>query len=448
MAVYASPGAGRVLIAVGAGPLVAEPSWTRYDEIADCRCYGFDVSRGRQSEFDTTETGTARVFFHDRAQILNDDALVGLQVMLQLYDPVLAAWEPCFRGRIDDIGAVVSPSAPELADTEVSCVGVFSYLARVKMIPGTMGDTLPPGMSGVVFYEDGPVATGTNDPNDGGRIEKILYDAGLVSSMYVAFSGNVNVNETLYDPQDNILAALRHAADAEFPGIANVYEDRYGRVCFHGRLARFDPDTTASGASAGAWEFTRWAAATREDVTSGVAQIREFAYNRPTDRIINSYLAWPREDETGVTFDQSNITTLMKTDATSISAYGYSGVERGDLIIQKHKTNGNTGADECGLFGDFYIANYASPRKNVQRVTFKSLRPGDARAAATWALMTRCDVSDIIALTIDEATVAAQNYYVEGMQLSCRPLNPGFDLVEFTPNLSPAAYYGTDVFSA
>lgn len=452
MSVYTSPGAGRVLIALdpgGLGPLVAEPTWTRYDTLTDCNCYGFDVTRGRQSEFDVTETGTARVFFHDMAQTLNDDALIGLQIMLQLYDPVAEAWEPCFRGLIDDIGAVVDPGAPVLADTEISCVGVFSLLGRCKMLVGTFGDTLPTGMSGVVFYEDGPVATGTNDPNDGGRIEHLLFDAGLASSMYVAFSGNVDVNETLYDPSDNILDGLRQAADAEFPGVANVYEDRFGRVVFHGRGARFDPDTVSAGAAVGAWLFDRYNAATGEDVVTDFAQIREFSYNRPLDRIINTYVAWPGEDENGVLFDQANVSTLTKSDATSYGKYGFCGVEKGNLIIKQEKSPGTrTGIEMCGLFGTFYVTNYASPKKNIQRVTFKSLEPGDSRAAATWELMTKCDVSDIIALTIDEAGIAAEDYFVEGMTITCRPLRDGLDYVEFTPNLSPASYYGTDVFSA
>lgn len=447
MPVYESPGAGRVLIALADGPLVAEPTWTRYDNLADCRCYGFDVSRGRQSELDMTESGTARVFFHDKAQTLNDVDLVGLQIMLQLYNPVADEWQPCFRGTIDDIPAVINPGAPQLADTEIVCVDVFAYLAGVKMLLGTFGDTLPSGMSGVVFYEDGPVATGTNDPNDGGRIEHLLFDAGLATSMYVAFSGNVDLNETLYDPQDTVLVALRHAADAEFPGVANVYPDRFGRVAFHGREAKFDPVTVAAGASVGAWDFNDWVAATGEDVTSGVAQIREFAYNHPRDRIINVYTTWPREDENGVPIDMNSITPV--SDSTSISAYGQRGEEKGDLIIQKHKTNGNTGMDECDLFEAYFVNNYKNPRKNIQRVTFKSLEADDARAAATWSLMTKCDISDRIELTVDEATIAAEKYFVEGIQLSCRPLRGGgIDLVEFTPNLSPAAYYTDDVFSA
>jgi hypothetical protein len=312
------------------------------------------------------------------------------------------------------------------------------------MIVGTFGDLpLPGSMSGVVFYEDGPVATGTNDPNDGGRIEHLLYDAGLATSMYVAFSGNVDVNETLYDPPDTIMAALRQAADAEFPGIANVYEDRFGRVVFHGRLARFDPDGTAAGAATGAWDFTRWSAATREDVGTGVAQIREFAHNIPSDRIVNSYLAWPMEDENGVTFDQDNIVSLVRQDTVSQTAHGFCGIEKGYLIIKQHKTNGNTGADECGLIGDFYIANYADPIKNIQRITFKTIRPGDARAAAVWALMSRVDVSDIVNVTVDESGIAGEDYYVEGIDFSCRPAasSDKWDMVTVSLNLSPYAYF-------
>jgi hypothetical protein len=96
--------------------------------------------------------------------------------------------------------------------------------------------------------------------------------------------------------------------------------------------------------------------------------------------------------------------------------------------------------------GQFYIDNYAQPRKNIQRVTFKSLEPTDARAAAIWELMTKCDVADVIALTIDEAGLAAEDHFVQGYQVSCRRLHGGMDMVEFTPNLTPAAYYDEDPF--
>jgi hypothetical protein len=433
MAVTDSPGAGRVLIASG-GPLEPEPSWTRYDDIDDCRCYGFDSFAGRQSELDTTDTGHATVYFHDRSKTITED-LVGLQIMLQLYNPVTASWVPRWRGHIDDVGAdLVDIITMPLANTALSCVGIFDYLGGCKMIPGTFGDPGGP-TTDVVFYEDGRVDD---------RITALLTDAQLDPDMFIVFTGNVDVNETLYDPDDVILQALRDAADAEFPGVANVYEDRVGRVVFHGRHARFDPETTAG---TGNWDFVRWAAATRSDVSGGVAQIREFSWNSPRDRIINSYLAYPREDETGAPFDRADITTLQQTDGGSIASYGYRGKDAPDLIIKDNFNNSNTGADECELFGDFYVTNYAQPRKAIRNVVFKSIRVGDARAAAAWDLMCRADISDAIDVTVDEAQIADESYFIDGISVECRALNPDMDVVTVTPNLTPASYYGTDVFA-
>lgn len=429
---------GRVLIAPGASPLAASPTWVRYDNLSSCRCYGFDSYAGRQSELDTTDTGTATVYFHDQNGTLDDDALVGAQILLQLRNAVTGSWHERWRGHIDDVerDLVDVPGLP-LANVSIQCVGIFDYLGGVKMLPGVMGDALPAGMSGVVFYEDEAVDD---------RIIAALTDAGIPSGMRVVFSGNVDVNETLYDPDDVILTVCRDAADAEFPGVANFYEDRRGKCVFHGRFARFDPEGTA--ASASDWDFQRWQAATRGDVGTTRAQIREFSYNRPRARIINSYLAYPREDENGVAFDRSLIDSMIRTDATSIADYGYRGGEAPDLIIKEHKTNGNTGAQECELFSEFYIENYAVPRRSVQRVAIRSIPPSDDRAAATWDAMCRMDISDAMHLWIGEAGMADEEYFIDGVEVECRVLNPAMDLVTVTPNLTPASYYGTDVFSA
>lgn len=435
MSVTASPGAGRVLVALSDGPLVAEPSWTRYDTLTDCRLYGFDCESGRQSELDVTDTGTARAYFHDRSGVLDSDSLTGKQVMFQLYNPVTATWHPRWRGHIDDVNHDLDPSLEGHATVQFECVDVFDYLGGAKFLP-TMGDVLPTGMSAVVFYEDGNVDD---------RIIALLTDAGIVTTMRVVFTGNVSVNETLYDYDDVILQALRDAADAEFPGVANVYVDRFGRVQFHGRFARFDPEGVESGGAN--WDFNRWTAATREDVSGGAAQIREFAYNRPRDRIINSYHAWPREDENGATVSREDIATLINVDSTSQGAYGFRGKEAPDLILKANINNGNTSLEECALYGDFYVSNYAVPRKAIQRITFKAIRPDDARAAAVWDLMTRVDISDAIDLTVDEAGLAGDPFFVDGLSVSCRPAGPDQDYVEVTPNLTPASYYGTDVFA-
>lgn len=367
---------------------------------------------------------------------MNDGDLIGLQIMLQLYNPVTAAWHPRWRGHIDDISYNVSPSVEGFANVQVDCVGIFDYLGGVTMQPG-FGNTVPAGADAVVFYEDVQVDD---------RVIALLTDAGIVASMMVVFSGNVSVQESLFDFDDVILQAVRDASDAEFPGLANVYEDRFGRVAWHGRFARLDPEGTEAGGAN--WNFTRWYAATRSDVTMGVAQIREVSYNRPRSRIINSYLAWPIADENGVEFPRSSIAALLRTDATSITQYGYrGGHDAPGLIIKANVNNANTGAQECGLFGDFYIANYAATHENIQKVSVKSIEPSDSRAAAAWALMCGIDISDALNLTVAEAGLSDVAYFVDGLSVSCRALNEDYDLVEVTPNLSPAAYYATDVFT-
>lgn len=217
----------------------------------------------------------------------------------------------------------------------------------------------------------------------------------------------------------------------------------------HGRFARFDPDGVSGPAGDEAWDFRRWSAATREDVTAGVAQIREFAYNFPRSRIINSYVAWPRDDENGYPWNQKGISAQVSTDATSITTYGYHGRDATDLIIKKLKTSEgtSTGAQQCKLFADFYVNNYAVPRLNVQRVKIMSVMPDDPVATATWAFMTRADISDIVALTIDEAGLAAEEFYIEGFHKELRPANNIVDMLTVTPNLTPTAYYTDDVFT-
>ena len=160
-------------------------------------------------------------------------------------------------------------------------------------------------------------------------------------------------------------------------------------------------------------------------------------------------MAWPRNDENGYTWDQKGIPNQISTDATSINTYGYHGRDATDLIIQRLKLSEGTspGTAQCKLFADFYINNYAVPRLNVQSVTFMSVMPDDPVAAATWDLMTRADISDIIAVTIDEAGLAAEDFYIEGFHKELRPANNIVDMFTVTPNLTPTAYYTDNVFA-
>jgi hypothetical protein len=424
-----SPGAGRVLVAESDGPLVASPTWTRYDTLSGVGCSGYDIHRGRQSEFDITEAGTATIFFNDTNQTLNDNDLIGLQIMLQIYNPVDSTWYPQYRGYIDDITYDVDPSGVK-SNVQFLCVDMFDFLGAVQMVIGTFGNTPPAGRTGSVFYEDGRVDD---------RITALLTDASLPSALYTVFTGNVNVQETVYDGSDTILQAIRDAADAEFPGVANIYVDKGGVVQFHGREARFDPATVS--ASASGWDYNTWKAGDGAAISgdSNYAMVKTFAFNRPRSRIINTALAYPR----GIKED--DIPSLVVTDATSISNYGHRGWNAPDLIVLNNFNNSNTGADECLLYGTHYKTNYSIPRKNIQRLMVTSLHPGDGYAASNWDFVTGIDISDTVTVNIGDATVN-EDFFVEGMDISVRPATDSYDYVEIVPNLTPAAFYTTDPF--
>ena len=59
--------------------------------------------------------------------------------------------------------------------------------------------------------------------------------------------------------------------------------------------------------------------------------------------------------------------------------------------------------------------------------------------------MSRADVSDIIHFYVDEASMAGEQFYIEGISGECRVGPDDYDDVTVTPNLSPEAYY-VDVF--
>jgi hypothetical protein len=446
---------GRVLIA-GGNPLVPSPSWTRYDELTNCRCSGWELTTGRSSVFERTDVGSATVSFHDRAGVLDEDELVGRPIQLQIRNPLTGVWEPSFRGVIDEVEATVSGSAypAHLANVQLNCVDLFAYLSRVEFVLGEgMGDGLV-GEAARLYA--GKVVYLSERVDD--RITALLEDAMVPEELYVVFTGNVNVWFQAYDPGDSLVNAIRDAADAEFPGVANVYVDRRGRVCFHGRESRFDPDGTASGAD---WDFERWAggdsAAIEADPTR--AQVRAFAFTRASSLIYNAAIAWPKwipnpsgeaNTEWGVEvreFPEKFKEAQWSTDTASITANGYRAMPpMGDLIIRNNFNNGNSGTLETQKMAQYFVQNYAAVQKSIRACTFKAIHPDDARASATWDLLTRIDISDILNLTIAAGGVTDEEYFVEGLTKTVSVLQPDFDYVEVSPNLTPVARYVVDPF--
>jgi hypothetical protein len=175
---------------------------------------------------------------------------------------------------------------------KIECVDIFEILTAIEMQPdGSFGDD-PTTAS----YADatGNIFFAVTDGQ--GRIDQVMGNAGINVDFYVCFTLNINAAEAVYSPSENVLQVIQDVADAEFPTVANVYTDRFGRLAIHGRLAKFDPSGTAASASPGAWDFTHWKAGDGKAVTASptdTAHIRSFAYNRGLSMIRNSALCTP-----------------------------------------------------------------------------------------------------------------------------------------------------------
>lgn len=436
---------GRVLIAFGDGPLVASPTWTRLDD-TDSLVASIEITAGKQGEFDESETNHATIRLHDRTGDFDPNNVSGpyfgnmngKQILLQLYNPVTATWFERFRGTIKtwrhDLNRSTSGGVSIVSNVTIECVGVFDYLARMQLIAGVHGDPPPVGREDTVFYEDGEVNI---------RIEAILGDAGIDPLRYVVFSGNVDVQETMYDSGDAALTALRDAADAETPAaLANIYEDRHGQFVFHGRQAKLDPVTVAAGAG-GAWDYQVFKIGDGAAITGDptYAQMRSpFQFKVDLEDIINTALVIPK----GINRDK--VPDLVYSDSGSIAAYGPKSFTYQDSINDGHKTNGDDAADDLKRSANFLVDNFSVPLVRIESLDVKAMRPTDARATPTWNVLAKADISDTVTLTVGypAATGIDNDYFIEGWTQTITPLQKlGFDMVDMTLNLSPAPTVNT-----
>lgn len=462
---------GRVLIAFDDGPLVASPTWTVIDQAGDFPdgfVSGYDTRVGRQTLLSQTDTGTATVYINDHELALFDPRnmsspyhgkLDGVQIKLQLWDPIAGAWEPQFRGWIDDItwdidgSAVDANGDPINASIQIECVDMFDFLAGYGLTPGLDGvtpRTVPSGSAGgptpSTSFDDGVYYAATAGTVDD-RIIEILADVGIDPDRYLVASGNVHCKEVKYDPDESALQALRDAADAELPFIANIYCDRkYGRFNFRGRYSRFYPDDVAAEPGSD-WDFTRWKVGDGKAIQADAdrAQMRVLSFGRNRSDIVNVAIGYPQD------LEPADMPGQVFANTASITAYGkHSAPPMSDLLLDKDVTqpvSGFTGKVEAYSFAKLLVLNQKDPRENITALQVKAIRPTDPRAEKTWALLTRIDISHIVNVAVGypggtglAGDSPEDDYYVEERSLTVRPLNPTHDYVELELGVSPAVW--------
>lgn len=456
---------GRVLIAPNDGPLEPSPTWERMDaaggDFPANFISGYDTSSGKQTLLSQTDTGTATVYCNDQKYSLLDtrntssllyEKLVGRQILLQLYDPVREVWEPQFRGIVDIGNYVLGPDTdssgiPVNATVQLSCVDVFAYLAGFGLTPGLAGDRPPAGGDDGVWYAQQSSTSLLDD-----RIIQIYADVGIPESTapltwgHITFSGNVIAQTVKYDLDSPALNALRDCADAEFPFIANLYVDRFGRPCFHGRYGRFDPVGVSADAGTDRWDFHTW------NLGDGVAchadstrvQMRVLEFEEARNNIVNVAVCYPQ----GTPQDQ--MPSQVYADTTSITSYGhYAAPPMSDLLTQYGQYDGVGRYVECLRFAELLVKNQKDPRESITALQVKTVHPLDSRAANVWACLTQADVSDMVNVTVGypgtggtgmAGTSPDDDYFLEGRQMRVRPLDVGYDYVELNLDVSPALW--------
>jgi len=436
-----------ICVALDSNTLVEAPTWNRLD--VDYKVTSWSIDRGRSYELDKTGTGVATIDIVDTTGAFDPTNTGGTfygriaplkQAAIALQNPLTAAWSTLFRGFISSVQWV--PYVTERhANVRLELVDGMAILGAAEMTAdGNWGDQVVAGE--IQFNED----LTTNAVQT--RINKVLDQASWPSGLRQIFTGNVKLQQTRYPGRSQALNVILDAADAEFPGVSNVYVNSTGTFAFHGRLARFDPDTTATST---AWDFTRWSAGDVTAVSAGTAVVPvspPLTVVRDDANLFTSAVATPQN------IVDADVSALVSTSSSGHTAYGMRTWSAENLVTAGGTANSSATA-VCKLFSNYYRDNYATPRTRVGQLTILPQRRTGSVGTATWAMMCGVDISDVVHLKTTHYNVAGSatgggfndDFYVEGVHYEAAgPISGGVPNVTLTLDVSPTGYYGTSPF--
>ncbi len=455
-----------VCIALTEPALEELPAWTRLDDPN-----GYDVAtswsihRGRASELDKTGTGIASITFADTTGLLDPTNTSSpfydtggtatyldpmRQIAIALQHPISGIYFPLFRGFLSsqDHSMDMWSDVRGIDTVTWDCSDAFDLLAALVLTPGTQGNTITSLANfSDVYYEGTPANfVGEADvfKHVDDRIVQLLDDAGWPGSgsfdaLRSIFTGNVSVQGHVYDRTDQLLAALFDAADAEFPGIANVYMSKTGVVTFRGRFARFFPTNPGYG-------INTWYAGGMPEALADptVAPIAGLEFHRSKDDIINSVIALP------MNADDSDIASQITVDTASIAKFGYRGESFTDLQTSAGHTNATptTAAEETKKFAEYYVGNYKDPKTRVSIIKFRPRAPNDPTAQALWDLVCDVEIGDRVHLKTQHVGGGGfdEMFYVEGIRYEARGARPEYHDLTLELDVSPSSFFAYNPF--
>lgn len=410
--------------------------------------------RGRAYELDKTQTGTAQIVLLDDTGIFDstnaDGPLYGkitpmMQAKINVLNPADLSYHDIFTGFVESWEWTFADASETIMVVTIGLVDGFEPLTRGELQPQSTGVTLIPGdiSSAACQNNLNKILDFAGWPRDG--------LPGPSSSWRNLNTGNVRLKDVTYNPQTSFLAAMQDIADAEFPGVANIFINKKGAVTFYGRYPRFQPSNYPE-------DVDLWQAADKPGLApaDGAALIADITWALDSKNLINASLCMPF----GIA--QSAILGQLVTDPGSVAKYGIRTLSLPDLIVDGQNAGGGispqpsaTANEVCVFYAQYYVDNYAEPELRISKLEFHSRNAGDSQ---TWGLIMGVEIGDLISVwtsnpggggfgkeTFGEGVIS--QFFVEGIHnVVAGQLHTNVPDWTMALDVSPRAWFATAPF--
>ena len=146
-------------------------------------------------------------------------------------------------------------------------------------------------------------------------------------------------------------------------------------------------------------------------------------------------------DAVGRSPTPTSTASASKTPPPS-AEYGVRSWSAQSLLTKHGEIDDTTALEETKRFASYYVNNYKQPKNRITEIGFRTMHPDWDGATETWNLLCRIDIADIgrshRSTRRAAAASPAKTFFVEGIHETSRPLNPDYDDIELTLDLSPA----------
>jgi hypothetical protein len=441
-----------ICVAFGSNWNDLSPTWTRLDDPSvpvytakvssphHCNVVSnWTVDRGRSYETDKTQTGTATITLQDPNGLFDptnsSSPFFGqvrpmLRAQITFFNPSNKQFLVVFTGFIESWNWTIT-TEEKLEVVTINLVDGFEPMSRAELTPDSNGVTTIAGDSSPTACQTRiqGLLSAMNWPDDG--------LSGPNSRWRNVNTGNVFLQQAVYNPGTSYLSAMQDAADAEFPGVANVFINKAGALTFYGRYPRFQPSNFPQ-------DVNLWQVADSISAPSiGAAQIAVLEWDIDQTHLYNACLCYP------ALLPQADIFGQLYTNSTSAGIYGYRALTLDDLLVAGQPStpsqNAANAKTTCLYYAQYYVQNYKDPQIRISRMEFHSRLAGDSQ---TNAFLAGVEIGDLLTVFTHAPGAGGFNstqFFVEGIHYQVQAAIGILGLVDVTMtlDLSPRAWFTT-----